>query len=123
MIRVVGALLLAWEPFNFAVELLTVLPTIAYRGWLAALELACHAMVATLAASAGLALWNRTPSARPLATVAIVLSVTRTIQATWWSALPTTTTPGTEGLATAIALLVGTVAIVIVQFAGTSAAR
>lgn len=106
MIRVVAALLLFWEPLSFAVEALTVLPTLAYRGWLASLELAWHALVAALAASGGLALWNGAPSAIRLATLAIVVSVTRTIQSAWWSALPSATVPGSEPFISVIAILI-----------------
>ena len=115
MIRVVAALLLAWEPFSFAVEALTVLPTIAYRGWLASIELACHALVAALAASGGLALWNRTSSARRLATIAIVLSVARTVQTAWWSTLPSATVPGSEPFIAIIAALIGAVCLALLH--------
>ena len=63
MIRVVAALLLIWEPLNFAVGALTALPTIVYRGWMAATELAAHGVVAAVATSAALALWNTTSAA------------------------------------------------------------
>ena len=53
MIRVVAALLLIWEPLNFAVEALTALPTIVYRGWMAATELAAHGVVAAVATVGG----------------------------------------------------------------------
>ena len=106
MIRVVAALLLVWEPLNFAVEASAVLPTIVYRGWMPATELAAHAVVAAVATSAALALWNTTASARRLASIAIVLSVARTIQATWWSALPNASVPGSEPVTISVALLV-----------------
>jgi len=123
VIRAVAVLLLAWEPLSFAIEALTVLPTITYRGWPAVVELVFHGLVAAVAASGGLALLNRTPSAAGLATVAIVLSVSRTIQATWWTALPNSTPPGAEALTTGIVLVVGAVAVAIVQAAGPAARR
>ena len=115
MIRVVAALLLVWEPLNFAVEASAVLPTIVYRGWMAATELAAHAVVAAVATSAALALWNTTASARRLASIAIVLSVARTIQATWWSALPSATVPGSESLLVLVTVLIGAICLTIVN--------
>ena len=111
VIRLVAALLLLWEPLSFAVEALTVLPTIAYRGWQAGLELTCHGIVAALAASGGLALLNRPANAGTLATIAIVASTARTVQSVYWSALPTATAPGDEPLIAAIALVVGLCAL------------
>lgn len=111
MIGVIAALLLFWEPLNFAAEALTVLPTITYRGWLAGVELAGHALVAALAAAGGLALWNGTPDAVRLARIAIVASVARVIQSLYLSALPSATLPGDEPLTAGIALLVGTIAL------------
>ena len=115
MIRVVAALLLVWEPLNFAVEASAVLPTIVYRGWLAAIELAAHAVVAAVATSAALALWNTAPSARRLASIAIVLSVARTIQATWWSALPSATVPGSESFTVLLTILIAAICLTIVN--------
>ena len=123
MSRVVAALLVVWEPTNFAVEALTVLPTITYRGWLAALELACHAVVAAIAAAGGLALWNRTTGAHRIALTAIVATVARTVQSLYWSVLPNATMPGDEPLITAIALVVGALAIFIVALSSTRPSR
>ena len=115
MIRFVAALLLVWEPLNFAVEALTVLPTIVYRGGLASIELTAHAVVAALAASGGLALWNATPSAARFATVAILLSVTRTVQTTWWSSLPSATVPGSEPFIAVIAILIAAICLAVLH--------
>ena len=115
MIRVVAALLLIWEPLNFAVGALTALPTIGYRGWMAATELAAHGVVAAVATAAALALWNRTPAARRLASIAIVLSVARTMQATWWSALPSATVPGSQSFIVLLTILVGAISLAIVN--------
>ncbi len=115
MIRAVAVLLLAWEPLSFAIEALTVLPTITYRGWPAVVELVFHGLVAAVAASGGLALLNRTPSAAGLATVAIVLSVSRTIQATWWTALPSATVPGAEPFIAIIAILTAAICLAVLH--------
>lgn len=117
MIRVVAALLLLWEPLNFAVEAVTVLPTIVYRGWVPAVELAAHGAVAPLTVAAGLALWNRTPDARRLASMAIIVSVARNVQSLYWSALPNATLPGDEPLTAGIAVLVGVVALIMMHVA------
>lgn len=115
MIRVVAALLLIWEPLNFAGGALTALPTIVYRGWMAATELAAHAGVAAVATSAAIALWNTAPSARRLASIAIVLSVARTIQATWWSALPSATVPGSQPFIVFLTILIAAISLTIVN--------
>ena len=115
MIRVVAALLLIWEPLNFAVGALTALPTIVYRGWMAATELAAHGVVAAVATAAALALWNTTPAARRLASIAIVLSVARTIQATWWSALPSATVPGSQPFIVFLTILIAAISLTIVN--------
>ena len=117
MIGVVAALLLFWEPLSFAVEALTVLPTIAYRGWVPALELAAHAAVAALTAAGGLALWNRASDARRIATIAIVASVARNIQSQYWSALPSATPPGDEPLTAGIVVLIGAAALAVLHVA------
>lgn len=114
MIGVVAALLLLWEPLNFAVEALTVLPTIVYRGWLPAIELAAHGTVAALCTAAGLALWNRAPDARRLSSLAIIASVARHLQSLYWSALPSATLPGDEPLTAAITLLIGTITLLVI---------
>ena len=116
MTRIVAAVLLAWEPLTFAAEALTVLPTIVYRGDAAMLELAAHGIVAAVAAAGGLALWNGTPSASRLATLAIVLSVFRTIQSLYWSTLPTATVPGDEPVIAAVTVVIGLAGLAVVRF-------
>lgn len=109
------ALLLFLEPLHFASEALTVLPTIAYRGAAAAVELVVHGLVAALCAAAGLSLWNGSPDARRLATAAIVAAIGRTLQSLYWSALPNDTRPGDEPIVAAIAIGVGIIALVLVR--------
>lgn len=107
--------LLLWEPLNFAVKALTVLPTIAYRGWLPALELVVHGAVAALAAAAGLALMNRTPVAYRLATVAVLASCAKTIQSVSFSTLPNETVPGQEPYVVIAALTFAILALAIIR--------
>ena len=109
--KIVGILLFAWEPLNFAAEAIRVLPTIRYRGVLAACELFAHACVAAVAAGAGLALINGASEARRLAIVAIAFTTARVLQSLYWSVLPNNTVPGTEWFYAAITLTIGIAAI------------
>ena len=115
MIRVVAALLLLWEPLNFAAVASAVLPTVRYRGWVAVTELAAHAVVAAIATAGGLALWNKTSSARRLASIAILFSVARTIQATWWSVLPSAVVPGSESVIVLLTILIAAISLTLVN--------
>jgi hypothetical protein len=116
VIRLVAAALLIWEPPSFAVEALTVLPTITHRGWAAAIELVLHGAVAALAAAGALALWNDAPSAKRLGTFAIVAAVARSIQSVYWSALPNATMPGDEQFVAGVAIAVGIAALAVLHF-------
>ena len=109
-----------WEPLNFAVKLLAILPTIAYRGWLVALELLIYGAVAALNAAAGLALLNRTPAAFRLATIAVLATCARTIQSVSFSALPNDVVPGQEPYVIVATLAVTIVALAIIRRSGRS---
>ena len=115
MLRIVAVLLIAWEPARFAIEALTVVPTIAYRGAAAALELAIHGCVAALAAAAGLALWNAAPDGRKLATIAVAASLLRTIQSLYWSSLPNDTPPGDEQIYAGLACAWAAGAMIVIR--------
>ena len=104
-----------WEPLNFAVRALGILPTIAYRGWVSALELAVHGAVAAVAAAAGLALMNRTHAAHRLATVAVLASCARMIQSVSFSTLPNETVPGQEPYVVIVALTFTILALAIIR--------
>ena len=110
-----AALLIAWEPWRFAAEALTVLSTIGYRGALAAVELAAHGAVAALCAAAGFALWNGAPDARRLAITAVLTSVARGIQSLHFSTLPNNTPPGDEWLVASVAAAVGALALLVIM--------
>jgi hypothetical protein len=116
MLRLVAALLMVWEPLRFAGEALQVLPSIGYRGALAAIELLAHAGVAALAAGAGFALWNQAPDARRFATVAVLVLVARAAQSLYWSVLPNNTVPGDEPLTIAVTLAAGALMLAIVRW-------
>jgi hypothetical protein len=111
----VAVLLIALEPLHFAGELLSVLPTIGYRGWVAFVELAVHAGVAALCVMGGFALVNQSPDARVVASLAIVASLLRVIQSVYWSALPDSTMPGDELFKVSMAVAAGAAALVIVR--------
>ena len=119
--KIVAALLIFWEPLRFAAEALMVLPTIGYRGALAALELAVHGGVAAVCAAAGFALWNDSPDSKRLAAIAIVVAVLRVIQSLYWSVLPNNTVPGDEPLIAGLALIAGLGALAVVREAAKRA--
>lgn len=114
MRRLVAALLVFWESLRFASEALMVFSTIPYRGAAAAIELVAHGLVAALTAAAGLALWNASPDARRLATIAVIASVLRTVQSQYWSVLPNNTAPGDEPLIVGLTLVIGVIALVVI---------
>jgi hypothetical protein len=111
----VAVLLIAVEPLHFSGEIIALLPTLAYRGWIALAELAVHAGVAALCVMAGFALLNDSPDGRRIATLALVASFLRVLQSTWWSALPDNTMPGDEPLKVAIAAAAAGIALLIVR--------
>ena len=115
MKALVAIVLIAVEPLHFSGEIIAVLPTLAYRGWIAIVELAAHAGVAALCVMAGFALLNDSPDGRRIATLALVVSFLRVLQSTWWSALPDNTMPGDEPLKVAIAAGAAGIALLIVR--------
>ena len=115
MRTVLALALLVWEPLNFASRALMVLPTLGYRGFIPGLELAVHAIVAALNAGAGLALLNETPSARRLATLAVLASCALTIHSVSYSTLPNETVPGQEPYVIVAALSLSVVALAIIR--------
>jgi hypothetical protein len=83
------AVLLVWWPLSFAVEAATVIETVWDRGVAATVELAAHAVVAALSFAAGWALWQASPAGRFLASCALAAGAAASVQALYWSALPT----------------------------------
>lgn len=88
------AYLLAWIPAGFAVELFASAPTLGMRGAAAILELAVHAAVAMLCATAGYMLLIRAPSARAVAATAVIAAALVAIQSIYWTVLPRQLAPG-----------------------------
>jgi len=78
-------------------------------------ELVAHGGVAALCAAAGLGLWNRAPDGRRLAMVAVVVSLFRTAQSLYWSALPRNTPPGDEPWLLAGTLLAALAAMLVLR--------
>jgi hypothetical protein len=115
MLRVVALLLIVWEPLRFAGEALRVLPSIGYRGAIAGVELLVHGLVAALSAGAGFALWNGTPDARRIATIAVIVLMARAVQSVYWSALPNSTRPGDEAWTAGAAVVVGMVMLGVIR--------
>ena len=115
MKALVAILLIAVEPLHFSGEVVGVLPTITYRGWIAMIELVLHAGVAALCVMAGFALLNDAPDGRRIATIALVVSLLRVVQSTWLSALPDNTVPGDEPLKISIAAGAAAIALLIVR--------
>lgn len=114
----VAILLIVWEPLNFATELLSVLSTISYRGWVAVVELVLHGMSAAISAMGGLALLNESADARRLATIALVVSFLRIVQSLYWSVLPNSTVPGEAPYRVVFAAVMTLAAIAVVRRSG-----
>ena len=115
MTNVVAALLVFFEPLRFAAEALSVIPTISYRGSIAVVELVAHGLVAALSASAGFALFNRSPDGRRLARLAILIVTARSIQSLTWSVLPNNTPPGSELVSLGMAIGVAAIALALLR--------
>ena len=81
---------------NFAAAVSMTLPTMSFRGPLAALELFAHGMVAALSVSAGWALWHSRPHGPNLAVLALSAMAAVSVQSLYWSTLPSQVQPGTE---------------------------
>ena len=87
------AVLLVWQPLNFAVEASTALPTLGMRGTAGVFELAAHGLVAALSVAAGWALWQSSPGGPKLARVAVVAMAVTGVQSLYATVLPTSTFP------------------------------
>ena len=115
MINVVAALLIFLEPLRFGAEALMVIPTISYRGGLATVELLAHGAVAALSASAGFALFNKSPDGHRLARLAVLVVTVRSIQSLTWSVLPNNTPPGSELFSAGVTLAIAAVSLLVLR--------
>jgi len=94
--HILAALLMVWQPSNFAASVSMTLPTMSFRGPLAALELIVHGLVAALSVAAGWALWHSRPHGPSLAVLALSAMAAVSVQSLYWSTLPSQVQPGTE---------------------------
>lgn len=78
------------------------IPSLSFRGPWAAIELAVAGLVAAISVAAAWALWSRAPHGVVLARLALVLSAIRSVQALYWTSLPSDVVPGTEHLLTIV---------------------
>jgi hypothetical protein len=104
-VLVLGVVLLLWRPFDFALELPAVLPSLATRGTLGALELLFHGVVAATAVAAVRALWGPMPSARTFAAIGLIASAAASVQSLYWSVLPHQTMPSDKPLIAGAAIV------------------
>lgn len=88
------AYLLFWVPLNFASELLATIPSLLMRGAPALLELALHAGVAVLCATAGWMLWAGGAAGLTLAAAAVMAAGLVSLQSLYLTVLPRNTAPG-----------------------------
>jgi hypothetical protein len=107
--QLLSSYLLVWVPGTFAVELLSVLPSIGMRGPAAWTELTVHGAVAIVCAVAGRMIRHGTPAGPPLAAAGILGRAAITIQALFWTTLPQDVAPGTRGIFIALACVNGLV--------------
>lgn len=122
-LKIVAALLLVWEPLNFAATVLNVWPTLAYRGWGAVTELTLQAAVAALCVTAGMLLLNDAPDARRIARIAVMLSIGRVVGALYWTTLPNNAVPGSEPFSAATAIIIGILLLVVLRGPSTQPSR
>ena len=99
-----AAILILWQPLGFAATAGRTIPSLGFRGWIAAIELVVTGFAAALSVAAAWSLWNRAPHAVPLARFALILSTARTVQSLYWTRLPSDVVPGTERILTAFAV-------------------
>jgi hypothetical protein len=101
--QLLSSYLLVWAPGMFAIELLSALPSMGMRGPLAWIELAAHAVVATVCAIAGWMIRVGAPAASTLAAAGIIARAAVAIQSLFWTLLPGDVAPGARGAFTALA--------------------
>jgi hypothetical protein len=100
--RVLAIVLALWQPLAFASIAGPSWSSLGFRGALAALELLVAACVAALSMAAAWALWTHAPAAVPLARAALLSGAGRSVQALYWSRLPTDVPPGSAPVYAAV---------------------
>jgi hypothetical protein len=95
-LRVLSVVLMVWFPANYAIELITTLPSLGMRGSPAVAELLVHGAAAALSFAAGWSLSVGNAAGIPLARTALVATAVTGVQSLYWSSLPSQTKPGDE---------------------------
>jgi hypothetical protein len=93
---ILALVLVLWQPVSFAYVASVAIPSLAFRGWLAVVELIAAGAIAAVSAAAAWSLMMRQPHGVPLARLALVLSAARGVQSVYWTVLPSNVVPGTE---------------------------
>jgi hypothetical protein len=94
--QLLSSYLLIWAPGTFAMEALTVMPSIGVRGPAAWIELAVHGIVALGCAAGGRMLRIGSPAGPAVAAVGVEARAVASLQALFWTALPRDIPPGTR---------------------------
>jgi hypothetical protein len=94
--QLLSAYLLIWAPGTFAMEFLTVLPSIGVRGADAWSELVVHGIVAVACAAGGRMLRIASPAGPAVAAVGVVARAVISLQSLFWTALPRDVAPGSH---------------------------
>jgi len=87
------AVLMLWQPLNFAAEASSSLTTLGMRGVFGAVELVVHGAVAAVSFAAGWALWQSAPGGPKLARVAVIAMAIVGVQSLYSTALPSNVFP------------------------------
>src|SRR5688572_23631504 len=98
-----SAYLFVWVPVNFAVELITTIPSLGMRGAPGWIELVFHAVAAVICATAGRMMRTGAPAALFAATLGVIAAAMVAIQSLLWSALPRDIAPGARSPLLALA--------------------
>jgi hypothetical protein len=100
IVRILGQLLssylLIWAPGTFAMEFLTVMPSIGVRGPVAWIELTVHGIVAVACAAGGWMLRIESPAGPAVAAGGVAARAVISLQSLFWTVLPRDIAPGTH---------------------------
>ena len=92
--QLLSSYLLIWAPGTFAMEFLTVMPSIGVRGPAAWIELVVHGLVAMASAAGGWMLRVESPAGPAVAAVGVTARAVVSLQSLVWTALPRDIPPG-----------------------------
>jgi hypothetical protein len=94
--QLLSSYLLIWAPGTFAMEFMTVMPSIGVRGPVAWIELAVHGIVAIACAAGGRMLRIESPAGPAVAAVGVAARAVISLQSLFWTVLPRDIAPGTH---------------------------